>query len=60
MMKDNYFARSPRPNSLTPHYKTAKPVVSLASDGLWDRMESEQAVMLVGKWFAKRANRSLA
>lgn len=68
MMKDNYFARSPRPNSFTPPYMTAKPVVSLtevqpgkdfmilASDGLWDRMESEQAVMLVGKWLEKKAN----
>lgn len=69
MMKDNYFAKSLRLNSLTPLYMTAKPVVSLtevqpgkdfmilASDGLWDRMNSEQAVMLVGKWLEKKANR---
>ncbi|MCJ1395315.1 hypothetical protein MMC18_008199 [Xylographa bjoerkii] len=66
LMKDNYFARSPRPCSLTPPYLTAKPVVSLnevqpgkdfmilASDGLWDRMKSEQAVLLVGKWLDKK------
>ncbi|MCJ1405097.1 hypothetical protein MMC11_008323 [Xylographa trunciseda] len=67
LMKDNYFARSPRPGSLTPPYLTAKPVVTLtkvqpgkdfmilASDGLWDRMKSEQAVLLVGKWLDKKA-----
>ncbi|MCJ1385132.1 hypothetical protein MMC17_008251 [Xylographa soralifera] len=66
LMKDNYFARSPRTNSLTPPYLTAKPVVSLtevqpgndfmilASDGLWNRMKSEQAVLLVGKWLDKK------
>lgn len=69
MMKDNYFARGPRPGSLTPPYLTAKPVVSLtevqpgkdfmilASDGLWDRMKSEQAVLLVGKWLDEKAKR---
>ena len=67
LMKDNYFARSPRAASLTPPYLTAKPVVSmtevqpgkdfmiLASDGLWNRMNSEQAVLLVGKWLDKKA-----
>ena len=29
MMKDSYFARSPRPGSLTPPNLIAKPVVSL-------------------------------
>ncbi len=29
----------------------------LASDGLWDHMESEQAVILVGKWLDKKAKR---
>ncbi|KAL9120564.1 MAG: hypothetical protein Q9187_002882 [Circinaria calcarea] len=64
MMKDNYFARGPRPGSLTPPYLIAKPVVQpgkdfmiLASDGLWDRMKSEQAVLLVGKWLDKKAKR---
>jgi pyruvate dehydrogenase phosphatase len=68
-MKDNYFTRSPHLGSLTPPYLTAKPVVSLtevrpgkgfmilASDGLWDRMKSEQAVILVGKWLDKKAKR---
>ena len=67
LMKDNYFARSPRSASLTPPYLTATPVVSMtevqpgkdfmimASDGLWDRMKSEQAVLLVGKWFDRKA-----
>ena len=67
LMKDNYFARSPRSASLTPPYLTAKPVVSmtevqpgkdfmiLATDGLWNRMNSEQAVLLVGKWLDKEA-----
>ncbi|MCJ1285555.1 hypothetical protein MMC26_004896 [Xylographa opegraphella] len=68
LMKDNYFARSPRSASLTPPYLTAKPVVSmtevqpgkdfmiLASDGLWNRMNSEQAVLLVGKWLDKKSS----
>ncbi|MCJ1433714.1 hypothetical protein MMC27_003078 [Xylographa pallens] len=67
LMKDNYFARSPRSASRTPPYLTAKPVVSmtevqpgkdfmiLASDGLWDRMKSEQAVLLIGKWLDRQA-----
>jgi pyruvate dehydrogenase phosphatase len=29
----------------------------LGTDGLWDRMKSEQAVMLVGKWLDEKAKR---
>jgi pyruvate dehydrogenase phosphatase len=52
-----------RPDYKTPPYLTAEPVITtrevemdkpsfliMASDGLWDHMSSEQAVMLVGKW----------
>ncbi|KAF9081996.1 hypothetical protein BGX23_000208 [Mortierella sp. AD031] len=53
--------RSPRPNYKTPPYVTAKPVVRhhklrsedrfliMATDGLWDKLTSDEAVQLVGQ-----------
>ena len=51
---------------LTPPYLTAEPVITttkiepdkgdfviMASDGLWDRLTSEQAVDLIGRWLEK-------
>lgn len=56
----------PRYQVKTPPYLTAEPVVTtthldedqpafmiIASDGLWDRLSSEQAVNLVAEWLAK-------
>ncbi|KAF8948112.1 hypothetical protein BGZ47_006370 [Haplosporangium gracile] len=53
--------RDPRPNYKTPPYVTAKPVVRhhkirsedrfmiMATDGLWDKLTSDEAVQLVGQ-----------
>ncbi|KAG0372032.1 hypothetical protein BGX24_000839, partial [Mortierella sp. AD032] len=53
--------REPRPNYKTPPYVTAKPVVRhhkiqaedrfliVATDGLWDKLTSDEAVQLVGQ-----------
>ncbi|KAF9542821.1 hypothetical protein EC957_001541 [Mortierella hygrophila] len=53
--------REPRPNYKTPPYVTAKPVVRhhklrpedqfmiMATDGLWDKLTSDEAVQLVGQ-----------
>jgi pyruvate dehydrogenase phosphatase len=74
-----FFGPSPRPQSKTPPYMTAEPVVKeveivsvnpeeekrrgtkaksdfliMASDGLWDRMSSEDAVLLVQRWLEAR------
>lgn len=77
--KAKFFGPGPRPNSKTPPYMTAEPVVRemevvsvdaeeekrrgsnarsdfliMASDGLWDRMSSEDAVLLVQRWLEAR------
>ncbi|KAL1892006.1 hypothetical protein Sste5346_007350 [Sporothrix stenoceras] len=57
--------QAPRYQVKTPPYLTAEPVVTttqleenrpafmiIASDGLWDRLSSQEAVDLVGKWLA--------
>jgi len=61
--RQKYNGPKVRPDFKTPPYLTAEPVIAtkeiemdkpsfliMASDGLWDHMSSEQAVMLVGKW----------
>ena len=75
--KYKFFGSRPRPNSKTPPYMTAEPVITetdvvsvdaggkqrgersdfmiMASDGLWDRISSEHAVLLVEQWLASRA-----
>lgn len=63
--RDRFFGPSLREPLLTPPYMTAEPVITttlikpdkgdfviMASDGLWDRLTSEQAVDLVGRWIA--------
>jgi pyruvate dehydrogenase phosphatase len=74
-----FFGDAPRPQSKTPPYMTAEPVVEemeimrgvadaekipsagpksdfliMASDGLWDRITSENAVQLVHSWLEAR------
>lgn len=57
----SFFGGKPRPNYISPPYLTAEPIITttkvqdgdfviLASDGLWDRISSEDAVKCVGKW----------
>jgi pyruvate dehydrogenase phosphatase len=56
-----FFGGQPRPTYFSPPYLTAEPVITttkvqsgdfvvLASDGLWDRISSEDAVKCVSKW----------
>lgn len=69
LIHDNFLGSSPRPHYTTPPYMTAEPEVTtrtvsttdfaiLASDGLWDRLSSDDAVQCVSRWLiAKRANK---
>ncbi|OCK73247.1 protein serine/threonine phosphatase 2C [Lepidopterella palustris CBS 459.81] len=67
--QEKFWGYAPRPNTLTPPYLTAEPVVTetqvvtgergdfliLASDGLWDHISSEDAVTCVGLWKESKA-----
>ncbi|KAK7423399.1 hypothetical protein QQZ08_009076 [Neonectria magnoliae] len=67
--KDDFYGPSPRPKYLTPPYMSAQPEVTtrqvrgedfviLASDGLWDMMSNDDAVVCVARWLAaKKAGR---
>ncbi|KAF7562641.1 hypothetical protein G7046_g1477 [Stylonectria norvegica] len=67
--KNSFYASSPRPNTKSPPYMTARPEVTtrkiqtedfviIASDGLWDNLTSEDAVTCVSRWLtAKKANK---
>lgn len=61
--RDRFFGPEIREPLISPPYLTAEPVITttliepdkgdfliMASDGLWDKMTSNQAVELVGKW----------
>jgi pyruvate dehydrogenase phosphatase len=65
---DKFVYHSPTPKYKTPPYVIVEPVVTtteirgegefviMASDGLWERMSSEQAVKLVEMWMTARKN----
>ncbi|KEY72346.1 hypothetical protein S7711_01028 [Stachybotrys chartarum IBT 7711] len=64
-IQQRFYGFSPRPQSKTPPYMTARPEVTtrhvqaqdfviLASDGLWDFMDSDAAVACVERWLAAR------
>lgn len=67
--KDDFYGSSPRPKYITPPYMSAQPEVTtrqvrtedfviLASDGLWDMMNNDDAVICVARWLAaKKAGR---
>jgi pyruvate dehydrogenase phosphatase len=72
-MQERFFGPTPltaKYDIRTPPYLTAQPVVTstkiepsrpsfliLASDGLWDNLDNQQAVDLVGKWLEARAGK---
>ncbi|KAF2087159.1 protein serine/threonine phosphatase 2C, partial [Saccharata proteae CBS 121410] len=72
--KKHFFGTGPRPNSRTPPYLTAEPEVTeteirtgasgdfviMASDGLWDRISSEDAVECVARWIRAEQNKAFA
>jgi pyruvate dehydrogenase phosphatase len=62
-----YLGRSIRPDVKTPPYLTAEPVVTttkvekgdfliMATDGLWECLQNEEAVGLVGAWLDRDSN----
>lgn len=64
-LRENFFDTGPRPKYKTPPYMTAEPEITtrkastedfviLASDGLWDHMSNEDAVVCVSRWLAAR------
>ena len=63
----DFLGRSKPSNVLTPPYLTAEPVITttqiekgdfliMATDGLWECLQSEEAVGLVGAWLERRTN----
>lgn len=63
----DFLGRSKPQNVLTPPYLTAEPVITttriergdfliMATDGLWECLQNEEAVGLVGAWLDRRTN----
>lgn len=63
-----FYANPPRPNTLSPPYLTAEPVIEsiklmegdvliLASDGIWDNMSSDNAVKCISHWITAEQER---
>jgi pyruvate dehydrogenase phosphatase len=68
---ETHFGSGPRPNYKSPPYMSAEPVITttkietsdfviLASDGLWDRISSEDAVRCVSMWLERRPSKGSA
>lgn len=68
-MKSQFFGRSPSKYLKTPPYVTAEPVVTttkieptkgdfvvMATDGLWEMLDNEEVVGLVGQWLESQAS----
>ena len=68
-MKNSYFGRSPSKYLKTPPYVTAEPVITttnieptkgdfvvMATDGLWEMLDNEEVVGLVGQWLETQAS----